>query len=166
MRQSRRFVSAAALALALLPPFAKAQQLILEADSGVTAVSNCDMVHSLLSCDLVHISSQASLTVGAFFEIDGRVYVVDWMGPGYYLETGVILEPTGPSVADLKGQTWTEVYPESGKPHSSVAWRDTDANRILSASDTLTLDDSDRELRVKDVRLHMRVTPVRRKEKD
>jgi hypothetical protein len=166
MRQSRRVVLAAALALALLPPFAKAQQLILEADSGATEVSNCDMVHSLLSCDLVHISTQVSLTLGALFEIDGQVYVVDWMGPGYYLENGVILEATGTLVADLKGQSWNEVYPENGRPHTSVGWRDTDANRVLSASDTLTLDDSDRELRVKDVRLHIRVTPVRRQAKD
>jgi hypothetical protein len=92
-------------------------------------------------------------------QLSGRSYVLEWMGPGYYLESGVILQALGPTRSGLGGQRWLEVYPHEGRVHTSRSWKDTDGNRALSASDKLELD-ADRAVTVKDVRLHLRVRPA------
>jgi hypothetical protein len=141
-----------------LPLSAGARQRILETDPGATAFGFCDWVHDLTSCQRSHIETQTALQVGGPVQLDGKPYVVDWMGPGYYLSDGAILEADGPPT-DLKGQRWLEVYPHNGKAHVSHGWKDRDANRVLSSSDVLVLD-SGRELEVRDVRLHLRVSPA------
>ena len=80
-------------------------------------------------------------------------------GPGYYLETGVVLEPLGELFADLKGSAGWRSSRTRGGSHTSRGWKDRDRNRALSASDTLALDDGP-EVEVKDVRLHLRVSPA------
>ena len=52
-----------------------------------------------------------------------------------------------------------EVKPREGRAHASRGWRDADRNRALSTSDTLALDGGP-ELKIKDVRLHLRVRPA------
>ncbi|HEY0510311.1 MAG TPA: hypothetical protein VGH73_00305 [Thermoanaerobaculia bacterium] len=158
----------AALVLALLltaagPPACRAQEMILEADPGATTSLYCEMLHSS-SCAMLHVENQVALAVGASLQLDGAPYVITWLGPGYYLETGVVLEAQGEAVADLKGQRWVEINPHEGKAHVSRFWKDTDGNRALSASDTLALDDGP-EVAIKDVRLHLRVRPAPSKEK-
>jgi hypothetical protein len=153
-----------ALALPLLPLAARAQpekasQMILETEPGADALSYCDTAHNLKTCVSVHIETQLALGVGVVVRLDGADFVIDWMGPGYYLENGLVLEPTGQLFSDLKGQRWLEVYPDEGKVHTSRSWGDRDRNRALSAADTLALD-AGPELKVKDVRLHLRVSPV------
>jgi hypothetical protein len=154
----------AAVALTLVPAAAWAQQvrphqMILEAEPGTESLAYCDSLHSAATCASVHIETQVALTVGATVQLDGEDFVVDWMGPGYYLETGVVIEPVGKLFADLKGQSWIEVYPEAGKRHTSRGWHDKDRNLALSATDSLALDDGP-EVKVKDVRLHLRVSAV------
>jgi hypothetical protein len=150
--------------LALLPGAAGAQQvrdhqMILEAEPGTESLSFCDSLHNTATCASVHVETQTALTAGVTVQLDGEDWIVDWLGPGYYLETGVVIEPTGKLFADLNGQSWIEVYPEAGKVHTSRGWHDKDLNRALSSTDTLALDDGP-EVKVKDVRLHVRVSPA------
>jgi hypothetical protein len=147
------------LGLALLPAAAKAQEMILEAEPGTESLAYCDSLHNTKTCGSVHIETQVALTVGSPVRLDGQDYVVTWMGPGYYLDSGLVVEPTGPLKADLKEQGWVEVKPREGRAHTSRGWKDADRNRALSTSDTLALDDG-REVRIKDVRLHLRVKPA------
>ena len=147
------------LAALLLPAASAAQQMTLELESGDTSLNVCDVAHKT-SCDFVHIDVAASVEVGATLEIDNEPYILDWLGPGYHLDSGVVLEPVGETKADLKGQRWVETYPEEGRIHVSKRWKDSDGSRRLSISDTLTLEDG-RAARILDVRLHVRVTPVK-----
>jgi len=143
----------------LLPASARAQQMTLEMEPGDTTLTYCDIGHKT-TCDLVHITAVTTTQVGAIVEIDYQPYVLDWLGPGYHLDSGVILEPVGETRANLEGQRWVETYPEEGRIHVSRKWKDTDGSRRLSVSDTLTLEDG-RVARILDVRLHVRVTPVK-----
>jgi hypothetical protein len=148
-----------ALAAWLVPGAARAQQLILEAEIGVDSLSSCDTLHNLRTCDSVHFSGQASLIVGGRIELDGRLYLLEWVGPGYHLESGIILEPLGEGKSSLAGQRWVEVYPKEGKIHTSRSWRDADGNKALGPADSLTLDFGG-PVKVKDVRLHLRASPA------
>ena len=149
----------AATALTLAASPLGAQQMILETEAGVDGLANCDSAHNLKTCASLHIETSVALKVGGLVQLDGEDFTVDWMGPGYYLETGVVLEPAGKLFSDLKGQRWIEVYPSEGKVHTSRGWNDKDRNLALSATDSLALDDGP-EVKVKDVRLHLRVSPV------
>lgn len=153
---------AAPLAVLLAPAPVRAQQMILETEPGVDSLTFCDSAHNLKTCASVHVETSAILQIGAVVQLDGADFVIDWMGPGYYLETGVVLEPAGKLVSDLNGQRWVEVYPEEGKIHTSRGWTDKDRNKALSVTDSLALDDGP-EVKVKDVRLHLRVSPAARK---
>ncbi|HKI01936.1 MAG TPA: hypothetical protein VKK31_08155 [Thermoanaerobaculia bacterium] len=148
-----------ALSLALLPALLGAQQLTLEAAAGAESFLKCQTAHSIGTCEVLHIETGATLSVGATVQLSGRSFVVLWTGPGYYLESGVILQPMGKTRSGLGGQRWLEVYPHEGRIHTSRSWKDKDGNQALSASDTLELD-ADRALTVKDVRLHLRVRPA------
>jgi hypothetical protein len=146
-------------ALVLLSTPLAAQTIILEAEAGVEALVSCQWVHVPISCDQKHIDNVLPPTVGGILQLDGESYIVEWMGPGYHLESGLILQPTGATKRGLRGQRWLEVYPVQGRIHTSRAWKDVDGNRALSASDTLTLRTGP-PLGVKDVRLQLRVRPV------
>jgi hypothetical protein len=150
---------AAPLAVTLAPAPVRAQQMILETEPGVDSLAFCDSAHNLKTCASVHVETSAPLKTGVVVRLDGADFVVDWMGPGYYLETGVVLEPVGKLFSDLNGQRWVEVYPNEGKIHTSRGWNDKDRNQALSVADSLALDDGP-EVKVKDVRLHLRVSPA------
>jgi hypothetical protein len=150
--------TAFALALLLSAPVT-AQTLVLEADVGVVELAYCDYTHVILSCTEKHIENEAGVSTGGILLLDGERYIVDWMGPGYYLESGMVIEPLGDAAKGLRGQRWLEVYPQQNRVHTSRAWEDVDGNRALSASDTLALDGAP-ALRVKDVRLQLRVRPA------
>jgi hypothetical protein len=147
------------LGLALFPAVAKAQEMILEAEPGSESLAYCDSLHNTKTCGSLHVDTQVALAVGGTVKLNGQAYVIAWMGPGYYLETGLVVEPTGQLKADLKGQSWVEVKPREGRVHTSRGWKDADRNRALSTSDTLAIDDGP-EVRIKDVRLHVRVKPA------
>ncbi len=97
--------------------------------------------------------------MGSLVRFDGRAYILQWMGPGYYTESGAILEPLGEGLPGLTGQRWLEVYPDEGAIHTSLSWQDVDRNQALSISDTLALEPG-RLLRIKDVRLRLRLRPA------
>jgi hypothetical protein len=141
-----------------------AQTLVLEAKAGIEDLVYCDYAHVLATCHERHVSNLLPPTVGGILELDGESHVVEWIGPGYHLESGVILQPMGATQRGLKGQLWLEVYPtDQEKIHTSRAWEDVDGNRALSASDFLTLETGP-ALEIKDVRLQLRVRPVPREQ--
>jgi len=158
-----RHVILAALVLALLPVPLGAQQMILEPLTDLDGLAYCDYVHNIRTCESLHIES-GMVAEGATLELSGGSYVVEWLGPAYYLDSGVVLEAVGGATPELKGQRWVEVYPGDFKEHVSRGWRDRDGNRALSASDTLDLESGSMEVR--DVRLHLRVRPLTEKEKE
>jgi hypothetical protein len=160
MQSIRVALAAGILFLLSLSSAGRAEELVLEAGPGTSTLAYCDYLHNLKTCASAHIETSVALNVGSTVELDGRVYVITWMGPGYYLEDGAIVEPLGDPVAKarLRGQRWTEVKPREGRVRVSRRWRDTDRNQVLSSSDTLALD-GDPALKVKDVRLHVRVKP-------
>ena len=157
--KARPAVVILALALTLLPSALRPQELVLEAEPGVQVLSACDTTHVLLTCIYKHVENELGVSAGGIIQLDGEQFIVVWMGPGYHLESGIVIEPQGDAVKGLRGQRWLEVYPDQGKIHTSLAWKDADGNRSLSASDSLTLD-SGPALMVKDVRLQLRVTPA------
>lgn len=147
------------LAVLCFTALAGAQTLILESESGTDLPQPCDFFHRPVSCEELHYDGEMAASVGSLIQLDGQRYLLEWMGPGYYLESGLVLQPLGDAAPGLKGQRWLEVYPHEGRVHTSRAWKDGDENRALSASDTLALD-SDSAVRVIDVRLQLRVKPV------
>ncbi|HKV08959.1 MAG TPA: hypothetical protein VJ725_12525 [Thermoanaerobaculia bacterium] len=160
MRQSRLRCLTLALAAVLLAGSLRAQEMILEPEDGLDALQSCNTVHRIATCEFFHYQTITYLGVGGLIKLDDKPYVVTWLGPGYYLDSGVVLQAVGdPSSADLVGQQWFEVYPQEGRIHVSRAWTDLDKNGALSLADHL-LFDSGRELKVQDVRLNLRVKPV------
>jgi len=157
MQPIRSALLLAACLFSILPA-GRAQDMILEAGTSADALLYCEMLHST-SCSMTHVETTVALRVGASVQLDGKVYVIAWIGPGYYLETGMVLAAQGDAVADLEGQRWVEIKPHEGKVHTSRAWKDKDRNRALSRSDTLALDDGP-EVAIKDVRLLLRVAPA------
>src|SRR4051812_31641879 len=155
-----KLVFSLVLILAFLAPAAsRSQQLVLELDPGVVTLALCDSAHVVGKCSFVHIDPPAVVGIGVVIRLDGQPYTMDWMGPGYYLDTGVILQAQGKTRSDLAGQSWIEVYPKPGRVHASRSWQDTDGDRRLSVRDTLTLEDG-KAVQIKDVRLNLRVSPA------
>jgi hypothetical protein len=134
--------------------------MILELEPGATALAYCDTGHRILTCDTFHIDSISAANAGGTLELNDQPYTIDGLGPGYYLDSGVILELLGDLKTDLVGQGWTEVYPHEGRVHTSTAWADNDNSGTLSVADSLTLEDG-RTLRIVDVRLLLRVSPLK-----
>jgi hypothetical protein len=144
------------LALCLLPTTLQAQSLVLEAEPGVYELAYCDMAHIASLCEYRHIDKVSDTAL----QLDGEDYIIEWKGPGYYLENGLVVQPLGETKAALKGQRWLEVSPRQGRIHTSQEWKDLDTDKNLGVADTLVLE-SGREVRIKDVRLHVRVRPAR-----
>jgi hypothetical protein len=160
MRDRFSTLLALACALTLLAGPLRAQEMILEPEDGLDSLQNCNTVHRIATCEFFHYQTITYLGVDGLVKLDDKTYVVTWLGPGYYLESGVILQALGdPASAALAGQQWLEVYPEEGRIHVSRSWSDLDRNGALSLSDRL-LFDSGRDLKVRDVRLNLRVKPV------
>ena len=159
MQSPRHLASLFLFALLLIPAAARPQQINLELDPGVDTLAVCDYVHATGVCDRFHFDSVESSLPGASLRLDGKPYVLDWIGPGYYLDSGVILQAQGKPRAKLAGQQWVEVYPQRGRIHTSRSWKDVDGNLLLSIADKLTMADG-RTVRIKDVRLNLRVSPA------
>ncbi|MFY9821095.1 MAG: hypothetical protein WAM82_06920 [Thermoanaerobaculia bacterium] len=157
---SRRPLFVLVLLLLLFPAVSRSQQMTLELEPGATSLGFCDTGHRILTCDTYHIETVSAATVGGTLELNDQPYTIDKLGPGYYLDSGVILELLGNLKPDLVGQGWTEVYPHEGNIHVSTAWTDSDHSGSLSVSDSLTLEDG-RALRILDVRLLLRVSPLK-----
>lgn len=145
-----------ALFLGFLPGALQAQSIVLEAEPGIFELGYCDMTHIAIQCEYRHIDKVTDSTL----QLDGEDYIIEWKGPGYYLENGLVVQPLGETKTALKGQRWLEVSPKQGRIHTSQEWKDLDTNKNLGVADTLVLE-SGREVRIKDVRLHVRVRPAR-----
>jgi hypothetical protein len=157
MQRAACTVFVAVLTLALLGSALGAQELSLEALSD-DPLAPCTQFHKA-NCEIIHLDETGDLSPGSLLRFDGRLYILQWIGPGYYLESGVIVEPLGGTLPGLESQRWREVYPNEGAIHTSLSWQDMDRNQALSVSDTLMLEPG-RALKVKDVRLRLRVKPA------
>lgn len=138
--------------------FAAEPEVFEVMDPGAAAVGFCHYLHVTSNCSERHVSGVTLTTEGTVLDLEGQLYLVEWTGPGYYLESGVVLQALGEAKAGLGGQRWMEVLPDRGKIHTSSGWKDQDGNRALSVSDTLTLvyGKALKTLKVKDVRLQIR----------
>ncbi len=148
----------ATLALLGRVAFAAEPEVFEVMDPGALGLAYCQTAHRISTCEQFHINEITLTPQGAVLDLDGHRFAVEWTGPGYYLESGVILQPLGEAKSGLEGQRWLEVYPEHGRVHTSYTWQDRDGNRVLSVSDTLKLGTrkASRPLKVKDVRLQFR----------
>ena len=168
MRQFRAAALALAFAAVLPLPGLHAweirelpDEMLLETfGDNVLDAQHCDNLHVVKTCQTMHYQPTTATRVGAIVRLDNTLYVIEWMGPGYYLESGAILHAVGPTAPELAGQQWVEAHPREGTIHISRAWRDLDTDGFLNRSDTLVLD-SGRELKVRDVRLNLRVRRLR-----
>ena len=162
--RSMLFAIVCTLVLGTFSPatFAAQSEVFEVIDPGATGVEICKPAHRISDCSTFHPQGITVTAEGTIVDLDGRKYLLEWTGPGYYLESGVVLQPLGEAKAGLGGQRWLEVYPEQGKIHTSRSWQDQDGNRVLSVSDTLTLGNrkASRRLKVKDVRLQFRAHPL------
>jgi len=138
-----------------------AQEMTIEAPSGAQALGVCDHVHVIdgsSACAIGHIERKLQIGEATqVVQLDGRDYAVNWTGPGFYLEGGLVIQASG-DVESINGQQWLEVAPQSGRTHSSSHWNDVDGNGALSLADSIVIDGQ--TLRVKDVRLQARVSPL------
>jgi len=152
---------ASALLLALLTQSLCAQELILEkeTDDGTMGLRYCDFVHRHSTCESFHVQTITDTKVGGIVVLDGRRFEITWIGPGYYLDSGIVLQASGGPAERLAGQRWLEVYPVEGRIHVSRSWKDRDADGTLSFSDTLQFD-AGLEMKVRDIRLNLRVVPL------
>jgi hypothetical protein len=156
-----KYAVAVGLVLLVLPltRSLKSQVLVLESESADETLAACQMKHIVGDCSYIHVDTAGPYSLGGVLKLDGKSYILDWMGPGYYLDSGVTLQPIGTLTTDLREQSWLEVYPERGRIHTSRGWQDRDGNQALSAFDMLELD-ADPASMVLDVRLQLRVRPA------
>jgi hypothetical protein len=155
----RAVCTAFAFAFALfLEEAAGAQEIALEALTDGPLLACTDFHRP--NCDIFHADKAVDSRVGSLLWLDGRPYILQWIGPGYYLESGVIVEPLGEAMPGLKSQRWREVYPNEGAILVSISWQDVDRNQALSVLDTLVLEPGGVALKIKDVRLRLRVRPA------
>lgn len=138
-----------------------AQELYLEPEDDVNSLQHCDTVHRIGVCETFHYTPATTTDPGSLVKLDDALYVITWVGPGYYLESGEVLQPLGgDSISGLlAGQRWMEVYPVEGKIHVSRSWLDSNMDGALSRADVLELE-TGVKARVRDVRLNLRVRPA------
>jgi hypothetical protein len=138
-----------------------AQEIYLEPEDDVDALQYCDTVHRVGVCETYHFVPGTTTDPGSLVRLDDALYVITWTGPGYYLESGEVLQPLGEGFIPglLAGQRWLEIYPEDGKIHVSRSWLDSNADGALSRSDVLELE-TGFKAKVRDVRLNLRVRPA------
>lgn len=152
-----RIAFSLALATAFLAPVTVSAGDLMEAlDS--KAIVGCSSVHRIATCEIFHID-KITASSGGTITLNGKVYRIQWMGPGYYLSNGVILHADGAAASGLAGQRFVEAHPNQGKIHISKSWTDTNADQTLTASDTLVFD-SGLTAKVKDVRTNLYVEPL------
>src|SRR5205085_8197186 len=81
--QSIRVALAAGILLSLFSSPGQGEELVLEAGPGTSTLAYCDMLHNIKTCVSTHVETAVALSVGSTLELEGQVYVITWMGPGY-----------------------------------------------------------------------------------
>lgn len=162
--KSLGFCLAASLLLVAATPVL-AEGVFFEATHQNKSLQSCDILHQKRTCDDFHIIVKSAqdptrLSPGDVIDLEGRSFKVSSIGPGYYVDGGVILRPVGETEAtNLSGQQWVEDWPNTGASYTSSFWSDRNADGLVSRSDTLTLDSS-KILTVKDVRMVLWAEPI------
>ena len=151
----------AVLALVLLPNAGSAQQMNLEkiTNTRIFVLAVCDTLHAETgdsTCSNFHVDKiKKSTDVGREIVLNGKSYVIDWIGAAYYTASGRVLQATGDGSQGTLGLL--EIRPNLGSLHQA-AWQDVDQDGELSVSDMVTIDG--RNEPVVDKRLNVRVEPA------
>lgn len=141
-----RLLLVAVAALALLPAAAFAQDKILELDTppGREPIPpDCSGWHELWPsfCAMAHQDSledngDGLLSACDYIYLDGSRYHVDWVGPTYWLDCELIVEPTDFQEGDPTCQMWVEVWPDYGQQWHVDSWQD-NGNGVVDACDVI-----------------------------
>ncbi len=132
------FVLVAALCL---PGALLAQDAVLEYDGGPLRnchTDDCSPWHQLFPPPMCGISHQDSwedngdgcLSACDYLTLDGERVHVDWVGPTYWLDCDIILEPTGDPTSPAECQEWVEVHPNYGNIWHVDDFQDNGDNEI------------------------------------
>jgi type I restriction enzyme, S subunit len=159
MRKSSLLILAVGLVLATSTSLA--QELNLEVTDPIWLLKSCDRVHAISGeskCTTYHVTigQVQPPQVSTQIYLDGKPYVIQWMGTGYYLASGRILQEA--SGSEFGGLQMLEIRPSSGLVHKT-SWQDRDQDGQISVSDTFTVDG--RAEPIVDLRLNIRVVPSR-----
>jgi hypothetical protein len=164
-----RLLLVAAALLALLPVSALAQDKILELDTlpGREAIPpDCSGWHELWPsfCAISHQDSlldngDGELSACDQIILDGSRYRVDWVGPTYWMDCELILEPTDYQPGSPVCQVWVEIWPDYGQQWHIDGWQD-NGNGVVDACDILVVSGQGTVLtcHLNEVALNIRVT--------
>lgn len=169
MTRTIRFF-ALALALLALPALGQSQKIYLDlgtdATRGVDAGWECTEWHELHPefCRVRHldrIEGDGTLKECNYAWFDRERFHIDWVGPTYFLDCGVIAEPRGdvnPDGGDPTCQIWEEIWPNFGKQYHVDGWED-NGNGIVDACDIVFLSDG-RACHIQRVGLNIVISPA------
>ena len=125
--------------------------LDLDADADIDSGWECTDWHELYpeECVIRHldkIEGDGELKACNHAWFDGKRYHIDWVGPTYFLDCGVVAEPSSiePSEdGDPTGEVWHEITPNYCDEHVVIDWED-NGNGVLDECDFVTFDNGDR----------------------
>ena len=162
MKKLYAIALAAILVLILLPNAGSAQEMNLEkiTNTRTFVLAACDTLHAETgadTCTNFHVEKiKVSADVGQEIVLNGKSYVIDWIGAAYYTASGKVLQATGDDSQGTVGLL--EIRPNLGSLHQAT-WQDLDQDGELSVSDMVTIDG--RNEPVVDKRLNVRVRPAK-----
>ena len=120
------------LLLAGLPGLLMAQDKVVELESipGREDIpENCSTWHELYPnyCTSLHQdgfedNGDGVLSPCDYIILDGERRHIDWVGPTYWTDCDLILEPIEFIPGDPTGQEWLEIWPNFGVPHIIEGW--------------------------------------------
>ncbi len=136
------------LLLASLPDLLLAQDKIVELDSvpGREAIpDDCSTWHELWPgfCasshqDAFEDNGDGELSPCDYIHLDGHRLHVDWVGPTYWTDCDVILEPIDYVPGDPSCQEWIEIWPNYGALYHIESWEDNGDGEV-GPCDSITL---------------------------
>lgn len=165
-----RLLLVAVALLALVPAGAFAQDKVLELDTlpGREPIPpDCSGWHELWPsfCAISHQDSiqdngDGELSACDYIYLDGQRYHVDWVGPTYWLDCELILEPTDFQPGNPVCQNWIEIWPDYGLLWHVDSWED-NGNGVVDACDFITVtgpDGTTLSCHINEVATNIRVT--------
>lgn len=119
----------------LYPMFCMDRQQTQYEDNGDGIMSHCDYIY-----------------------LDGERFHIEWVGPTYYLDCDIIMEPMGESNPDGPiCEEWIEIHPQHGAIRHVVGWDD-NGDGVVSPCDVIFFHDG-LMCHVADVGTNIRVNP-------
>jgi len=158
--------------LILLPAGAFAQDKVLELDllpGGPEPIPpDCSTWHELWPSfcasshqDSLEDNGDGLLTACDYIYLDGQRFHVDWVGPTYYLNCDILIEPSDYQEGDPICQTWIEVTPNYGALWHVDDWVDNGDGVVSVCDDIIISGGASGEVltcHIDDIRTNIRVT--------